>query len=328
MDQLSYLEQIKFWLVAQFPQVDQYPQIAGTLLQILHAGAWLVILAVIFIPLERLFALRPKKTFRKAVVTDVGYYFLNSLLPAFLLGFPLAAVALVTRHFEPAGFLKLMAGLPLWARLSAAAVVGEIGFYWGHRWSHEIPLLWRFHAVHHSAEDVDFLVSSRGHPVDLVFTRMCEMTPMYVLGLVSPANVSGTAIPFLLMFVGSTWGFFIHANVNWRFGPLEWLISTPAFHHWHHTNDGPAYINKNYAPVLPWVDKMFGTLYLPKDKQPARYGIDQPISPVLFGQLVEPFMFWRKDLPVLVSAPLTGEAGEMAPTAAEAEALLLTKSDV
>src|ERR1035441_1018142 len=103
MDQLSYLEQIKFWLVAQFPQVDQYPQIAGTLLQILHAGAWLVILAVIFIPLERLFALRPKKIFRKAVVTDVGYYFLNSLLPAFLLGFPLAAVALVTRHFEPAG---------------------------------------------------------------------------------------------------------------------------------------------------------------------------------------------------------------------------------
>jgi hypothetical protein len=80
--------------------------------------------------------------------------------------------------------------------------------------------------------------------------------------------------------------------------------------------------------VLPWVDKMFGTLYLPKDKQPARYGIDQPISPVLFGQLVEPFMFWRKDLPVLVSVPLTGEAGETAPTAPEAEALLITQTDV
>jgi len=328
MDQLSYLDQIKFWLVAQFPQVDQYPQVWGTLMQVLRAGMWLVLLAVVFVPLERLFALRPKHIFRKAVVTDVGYYFLNSLLPGFLLGFPLAMVALGVRHFEPAAFLKLMAGLPLWARLSAAAVVGEIGYYWGHRWSHEIPLLWRFHAVHHSAEEVDFLVSSRGHPVDLVFTRMCEMTPMYALGLVSPANLSGTAIPFLLILVGTTWGFFIHANVKWRFGPLEWLISTPAFHHWHHTNDGPAYINKNYAPVLPWVDKMFGTLYLPKDKQPARYGIDQPISPVLFGQLVEPFMFWRKDLPLPVTVPPTGGASGSAPNSQEAEALMLAKTDV
>jgi sterol desaturase/sphingolipid hydroxylase (fatty acid hydroxylase superfamily) len=82
--------------------------------------------------------------------------------------------------------------------------------------------------------------------------------------------------------------------VKWRFGPLEWLVSTPAFHHWHHTNDGPDVINKNYAPMLPWVDWIFGTMYLPKDRQPERYGIDQKISPILFGQLVDPFLVWRK----------------------------------
>ena len=112
MDQLSLIDQFRFWLVAQFPQVDQYPQLVGYALQLLRSGAWLVILSVAFVPLERLFALRPKKIFRKAVVTDVGYYFLNSLVPGFLLGFPLAAVALAARHFEPAGFLRLMAGLP------------------------------------------------------------------------------------------------------------------------------------------------------------------------------------------------------------------------
>jgi sterol desaturase/sphingolipid hydroxylase (fatty acid hydroxylase superfamily) len=210
-------------------------------------------------------------------------------------------------------------------------VVGEIGFYWGHRWSHEVPLLWRFHAIHHSAEHVDYLVSTRGHPVDIVFSRLCELTPMYALGLASPMALKGAAIPIVVILFGTFWGFFIHANVTWRFGPLEWLISTPAFHHWHHTNDGPEVINKNYAPMLPWIDKMFGTLYLPKDKQPETYGIDQSISPILFGQLIEPFMVWRKERPVTAMVAGGDRVVEKSATvvsqAQDAEELLLTKTD-
>lgn len=276
------------------------PRVAASILQILRVTIWLAILAAVFVPLERLFALRPQKIFRKAIVTDVGYYFLNSLLAGFLLSFPLAVMAWAVRHYLPVAMVVFVTGLPLWARLSAAMVVGEIGYYWGHRWSHQIPLLWRFHAVHHAAEHVDFLISTRAHPVDLVFTRICEMTPMYALGLASPMSLQGSMIPVVAMMIGQFWGFFIHANVKWRFGPLEWLVSTPAFHHWHHTNDGPEVINKNYAPMLPWVDWMFGSLYLPKDKQPQSYGIDQPISPILFSQLIHPFLFWQKD-PVIPS---------------------------
>jgi sterol desaturase/sphingolipid hydroxylase (fatty acid hydroxylase superfamily) len=272
------------------------PRLQAQVMQILKLAAWLVILAVVFSPLERLFALHPKKIFRKGIVTDVGYYFLNGVVPGFLLSFPLALIAWFAHRLLPAGFISIIVAMPLWARLSAGMVVGEIGYYWGHRWSHEISFLWRFHAVHHSAEEVDYLVSTRAHPLDMVFTRLCELTPMYVLGLASPIAFKGSLVPILVTLIGTMWGFFIHANVNWRFGPLEWLVSTPAFHHWHHTNDGPAYINKNYAPLLPWVDWMFGTLYLPKDKQPERYGIDQPMSPVLFGQLVEPFLVGRKAL--------------------------------
>ena len=267
-------------------------------MQVLRLSAWLMIISVVFIPLERLFALHPQKVFRKAVLTDVGYYFLNSLVPGLLLSFPLALVAAFVHRFIPAAFLSYVAHMPVWARLSAAMVVGEVGFYWGHRWSHEIPLLWRFHAVHHSAEQMDFLVSSRGHPVDLVFSRLCEIAPMYVLGLTgASSSLQGSWIPIVVVLIGQFWGFFIHSNVKWRFGPLEWLIATPGFHHWHHTNDGPDVINKNYAPMLPWVDWVFGTLFLPRNRQPERYGIDATTSPILFGQLMEPFVFWRKEKP-------------------------------
>ncbi len=288
------------------------PRVAGYLLQILRLSAWLVILTVVFTPLERLFALHPKKIFRKAIVTDLGYYFLNSLAPGILLAFPLSVLAWGAHRAVPAGLIAIVTAMPLWARLSAAMVVGEIGAYWGHRWTHQVPLLWRFHAVHHSAEQLDFLVSTRAHPVDIVFTRLCELTPMYVLGLASPMAVQGSLVPILAVLIGQFWGFFIHANVKWRFGPLEWLVSTPAFHHWHHTNDGPDVINKNYAPMLPWVDWVFGTMYLPKDRQPERYGIDQKTSPLLFGQLVDPFLVWRK----MESGPASAAAPEPAHDAA------------
>lgn len=275
------------WLDSLDPRLLRYAE------EILRLSIWLVVLAAIFTPLERLFALHPKKIFRKAIVTDLGYYFLSSLVPSVLLSFPLASVAWAVHRFIPSGFTSAIAAWPMGLRIVASLIVGEIGFYWGHRWTHEIPLLWRFHAIHHSAEHVDFLVSTRAHPVDMVFTRLCELIPLYVLGLASPIGRSGSLIPIIVILIGTVWGFFIHSNVRWRFGPLEWIISTPAFHHWHHTNDGPAYINKNYAPLWPFVDKLFGTLYLPKDKQPARYGIDQPMSPTLSGQLIEPLLIWR-----------------------------------
>jgi sterol desaturase/sphingolipid hydroxylase (fatty acid hydroxylase superfamily) len=266
------------------------PRLLASLMQILRLCLWLVLLCVLFTPLERLFALHPERIFRKAILTDLAYYFLNSLVPSVLLGVPLACVAWIVHALTPAAFTSSVAHLPMWLRLIASFLVGEIGFYWGHRWSHELPVLWRFHAIHHSAEHMDYLVNTRAHPIDIVFTRLCGLIPLFALGLVTPMTRGAALIPVLITLLGTVWGFFIHANIRWRFGLLEWLVATPAFHHWHHTNDSPDLHNKNYSPLLPAIDRLFGTLYLPGDRQPRLYGIDEPTSPSLFRQLLDPFL--------------------------------------
>ena len=259
-------------------------QLPGLGTEVLRLCLWLALLTAIFVPLERLFALRPAKVWRREIGVDLGYYFINSLLPALLLGVPMAMLAVAVQHIVPAAVPAALGGLPLTAKLLLALVVGETGFYWGHRLSHQIPWLWCFHAVHHSAGHMDFLVNTRAHPVDMVVTRLFGLVPLYALGLAGPSG-AGTATPVLVILIGTVWGFFIHANVRWRFGPLEWLIATPAFHHWHHSR--VEHTNRNYASTLPVLDRLFGTLHLPPH-WPSDYGIEAALSSTLGGQLIGP----------------------------------------
>jgi len=258
-------------------------------IEVLRLSVWFFILMAVFIPLEKLFAVHRQPVFRKFFSVDTGYYFVSGLVPKLLLVGPMALIAWSLHFVVPSGVQTFAAGMPLGARLAAALVVGEIGYYWGHRWTHEIPFLWRFHSIHHSAEKIDWLVSTRAHPVDVVFVRLCGFVPMFALGLAQPAaGMTMDVVPMLTLIIGTVWGYFIHANVRWRFGWLSMLISTPAFHHWHHTND--EHIDKNYASMLPIMDLVFGTWYMPKKLWPSKYGIDAPMPAGIPGQLVHPFL--------------------------------------
>jgi sterol desaturase/sphingolipid hydroxylase (fatty acid hydroxylase superfamily) len=263
------------------------------LLDIVRLSIWLVLLIIIFIPLEKLWPQHKQKFFRPAFFIDLGYYFINSLLTARLVVTLMANIAWALHSIVPSEVQYWAAELPFGIRLMAALFVGEIGFYWGHRWAHEIPLLWRFHAIHHSAEQIDWLVNTRAHPIDMAFTRLCGFLPLYVLGFVQPLGNKVDLLPVIIALMGIIWGFFIHANLRWRFGWLEYLIATPCFHHWHHTNDGQEFINKNYAAMLPWVDKLFGTFYLPNKQWPTKYGIEGAMSRNWLGQLIQPFVYWK-----------------------------------
>lgn len=255
------------------------------LIDVGRLSVWLVLLVAIFVPLERLCGLHPAKILRKQVGVDLGWYFINSLVPAAMLAVPLALLARALSGLDPGGLYSAVAAWPPLVKIGVALFVNDIGAYWGHRAMHSFPFLWRFHAIHHSAEHLDWLVNTRAHPFDMVFTRLAGLAPVYLLGL---AGTTGRGLDPTVAFVtvaGTLWSFFIHANVRIRLGPLEWLVSTPVFHHWHHTNDH--HRDRNFAAVFPVIDLIFGTSWLPKHWPPS-YGVDEEIPQTLGGQLLEP----------------------------------------
>ncbi len=267
---------------------------------------WLAILTAVFVPLERLFALHPSKVWRRGIGVDLTYYLFSGLVASLLLSVPLGYLAWAAHRFVPYRLQDAIGGVSFWPRALMALVVAEVGYYWGHRLMHTVPLLWRFHAIHHSPDHIDFLVNSRAHPLDLVFGRLCALTPLYVLGLAQPVTASGSLMPAVITVTGVVWAHFVHANVKWRFGPLEWLIATPGFHHWHHAME-PA--NRNYASMLPVLDRIFGTMHLPKGQWPPRYGIQGVVPASLVDQLVRPLTgsFPLTRLEHLVEAPPDAE---------------------
>jgi sterol desaturase/sphingolipid hydroxylase (fatty acid hydroxylase superfamily) len=240
----------------------------------------LVVLAVVFVPLERVFALHPQRVLRSGWKTDVVHFAVNTILTNALLVIPVIGLGLGLRAVVPTAVHHGIAGEPGWLQLTEAFLLAEVCGYVAHSAAHQVPLLWRFHKVHHSIREMDWLASAHLHPLDSVWTRSCVILPLFALGF-SRATFGG----FLV--ITTVQAIFIHANVRLTFGPLRWVIATPEFHHWHHAN-APAAYNTNFAGEFPWIDALFGTLYLPKGQVPDRYGIDDQQPAGYLRQLAWP----------------------------------------
>lgn len=177
---------------------------------------------------------------------------------------------------------------PLYAQATTALLIADFGQYSIHRAFHQVPLLWRLHATHHSAPRLYWLNLGRIHPLDVMLTYSVSVILLMLLG-------APTAAISLYMVCSVVHVAIQHSNVDVRLGPLNWIFSQAEVHRWHHSPDA-AESNNNYGNVLLVFDVVFGTRFLPGHRQPpVNPGIgDMPDFPQDYlGQLRSP-LSWHQ----------------------------------
>jgi sterol desaturase/sphingolipid hydroxylase (fatty acid hydroxylase superfamily) len=256
------------------------------------AGVSLVFLFFVFRPLELTYPARPnQRFFRKAWFTDLCFFLGQTLLWTGLVFWLLSGVRHWLDGVVPSSFRATIASQPWWLQAVEVILLSDLLIYWGHRLQHRVGFLWRFHAVHHSAEHLDWLAAYREHPLDSIYTVGLVNLPAFLLGF--PTETLASFIAFR-----GLWAIYIHSNVRLPLGPLRLLIGSPELHHWHHDRDRDA---GNYGNLSPLMDLLFGTYRCP-DHEPEHVGLKDNPPRTYLGYLLWGFLPPRRNPPAPTSA--------------------------
>lgn len=158
----------------------------------------------------------------------------------------------------------------------------ELGYYWMHRFSHEVRWLWASHIVHHTPEHIHLASAFRLGATELLSGNWLFYFPLYWLGL-NPLAVAAVQA------LNLAYQFWLHTELVGRLGPLEWIFNTPAHHRVHHASNGE-YLDRNYGGVLIVWDRLFGTFAAERHDTPIVYGLAHPIGSL--NPLVIAFHEW------------------------------------
>ena len=237
----------------------------------------------LFIPLERFAPHNGEQTvFRTEWREDIFYYLVSSLFVQVLTFLTLAPSQTIVAHTQWTDFRAAVGGQPWLLQVVEIMLLTDLAQYWLHRAFHRVPFLWGFHAVHHSAQTMDWIAGARMHFLEIIVLRSATAIPMMTLGY-EPA-----ALQAYLAFV-YIYSAFIHANVGWKLDWLSGWFVTPRYHHWHHGLE-PEAIDVNFAIHFPLFDRLFGTHHLPEGKWPAGYGVGgHPVPRGWWPQFLYPF---------------------------------------
>lgn len=242
----------------------------------------LLILALFFVPIERMRPLDPELPIvRKGFRTDLLHFFASHLLVGITVFLTMAPAAWALGGVVDPEFQQRVARQPLGVQVIEAMILADLFQYGIHRAFHEVPVLWRFHSIHHSSRHMDWLAGSRLHLVDIVLTRAIAFLPLFVMGF------SERALQTYLVLIAFH-AVFNHANVDCVWRPLRWIVTTPRYHHWHHTAE-PNAVDRNYAAQIPAIDWLFGTAHQ-ADAWPEHYGLAEGEAPEgWWNQVAAPF---------------------------------------
>ena len=150
-----------------------------------------------------------------------------------------------------------------------AALVWDFLYYWFHRFSHEISILWAAHAVHHQSEDYNLSTALRQTSTGFLFGWIFYL-PIFIVGFPLEVIVTVNAVNLIYQF-------WVHTQHVRRLGPLEAVLMTPSHHRVHHAQND-RYIDKNYGGMLITWDRLFGTYEPERDDDPVVFGVRKPLA--------------------------------------------------
>jgi sterol desaturase/sphingolipid hydroxylase (fatty acid hydroxylase superfamily) len=273
------------------------------LITLWHVAPWLAASGVVFAMLSRVAPCNQGRPWWKkhGLLTDLSYWIFEPVFTRYLRIWLTVTLTLWLFHITDgqkiADFYAHghgpVAQLPLWFQAILYLVGTDFLLYWSHRAFH-VGALWKYHAVHHASEDLEWISAARFHPLNLMFgaaaadimALLCGISPQ-IFVVMGPVNTLLSCL--------------VHANLNWTFGPLRHVIASPVFHRWHH--DEKTY-DRNFAGTLSLWDWMFGTFHMPQGALPQSYGIDDKAMPEgLLAQIV---------YPLIQADPVDASAGRLA----------------
>jgi sterol desaturase/sphingolipid hydroxylase (fatty acid hydroxylase superfamily) len=258
-------------------------------LTVVYAG--LVVLGTIFTLLERRAPERDVGTDSRKL--DASYWLFTPFLTGALTRgatFGLLTIVAVALRSDVGGLLARIAAVspfathPLPLAFFEALFLADAVGYASHRVRHRFRTLWLFHAVHHSAKRLDWLAAARMHPIDDLVDNVATSVPVLLLGF--DVRVYALLGPFFLLHT-----ILLHANLRWDFGPLRFVLASPAWHRLHHSREGEGH---NFGGVLAIFDVILGTFRDPRVIRATEFGTPSlPIPESLPGQLAYPFRALR-----------------------------------